>query len=399
MTFAMPAVPARYDFRALFRRAMPWLTGLGFVVLAMLLVDTDTHSDNFIRNNIQVFFIGSIFLAAIFLTVRNLNPWRNMRLELLISIWLLVAGFMPMITYANQLNQLVYVVFPIPLAKVILPQGDGSPFFAITVIMLNIIVMTARNALATYREDRVMRSLVNNGLAIYGFLAIVVWIFMHFTYVGSHVFYMSSHFQIVKAMIERSAELGKPLGPVKVFDSDAQLTKYYDEKLGHLSKTKSAELEEKMRVFNGIRHAGFPNEQLTWGAMHDFWDWMQMVFNLDMHGYEGNFYWQMGVVVPKGDDYGDERISHWFLVTLNKDGKIYAYADFNPTFKAKEQNHIYNFLYICAHILFMSAFGYLVYLHRKRFPKVERKKLRLARAAASTPAPSGMAPDAEPHNA
>ena len=60
--------------------------------------------------------------------------------------------------------------------------------------------------------------MISNGIFIYGVLTIGVWVFAHFTYIGTNLYYISEETKLIDSLVETSIQSNKILIPkLKVY--------------------------------------------------------------------------------------------------------------------------------------------------------------------------------------
>lgn len=225
---------------------------------------------------------------------------------------------------------------------------------------------------------KIERQVLWTGLGVYGIINIMIWVFTHFSFVGSNYVYMHQSLKYVDQIVtyydskkERDVFNLKEL---HFFKTKEDLLNYYK----HPMFQERANQEDRIGFLNGslnvierFENPGTIELGLNYGNMERFHDWMSVVMNAKNLGQdkEKNTVWniELSPAIYVNPQYQDVTRHSLMYVKKASDGSgYYGYIVFDRVFKDMKQNYFFNLMFGLFHLIFIPLFIYLLFLHKKK---------------------------------
>lgn len=225
---------------------------------------------------------------------------------------------------------------------------------------------------------KIERQVLWTGLGVYGIINILIWVFTHFTFVGTNYIYMHQSVKYVDRIVEfydnKQEKERFALKELRYFKNKDELLAYYK----HPLFMERANQKDRIGFLNGslsvIERFDQPGANIEIGIsynnMERFHDWMSVVMNWKHLGQDRqkNSVWnvELSPAIYVDPKYQDVTRHSLMYVKKAKDGGYYGYIVFDRTFKDFRQNYIFNLLFGLFHLIFIPLFIYLLHLHKKK---------------------------------
>lgn len=277
----------------------------------------------------------------------------------------------------------VEYLWPYRFVKVSLIDGNLLWTFMLA-LYIGIFLMIYGNWFVRHKKLKdgfwkIERQLMYTGLGLYGVLAILVFIFTHFTFVGSNYMYIENSLRYVDKIVDYYDEIGErqnfALKELKHFDDISSLKSFYG---APIFKNRVATGKNKIEFYNA---AYYLIEDLEKNGFHDlppmkyeditrFHDWLQISYNLNLKKSlikeKKLWYTEITPTVLSAKHEEEEVLRHSVLyIKQDKAGGYYAYFTLDRTFKDHKVNYIYNLFFVLFHVFYIGFFIYLLNIHRK----------------------------------
>lgn len=349
-----------------------------FFVTPPFVYGLDTTSVNFFRNFIQTYFFVFVFFGAVFMPFYVLEIIKNTGLLALMCFGATLISFDWLFKHIGLLNEwTVHLLFPFNFVRA--SVDEGSPAWAITIILVSFVILFIKNWINDKKnpkpkKNELLSSFFKNGLMAYAFLAVSIWVFTHFTYLGTHTYYMMGNIKyidkITHVLDEKEENNYMPIHGLHKVKSVDEAIKVIDDYKKYKTNDKIEQIETMKREWIDALNGKNP-KVTTYDNMSKFWDWLEIVFNFEFVGYKNNTFWHSSLSVPKEYDYDLAR--HAMLYArLAPDGSYWLYIELNNNFKGYKQNYFFNFMYLVFHAVFIGLFIWLYSIHKKRLSNKEQ---------------------------
>lgn len=366
-------------------------------ISSFILFDYDVSSVKYLPRLVSLLFI--------FLTAAGLLYWvffaifKKKMLFLPLTLSLAITNFLCILnlyfdSYAIGLNNwlnhyLIVIFFPFNFFKVSLDDGNLGWSLAVAAYLgLGLIIygnwfLKNKNGFENKYEKQVMY--VGGGL--YLFLFPIIFVFTHFTFVGSNYQYMQGMLQYTNGAVEVYEKQNKrdhfDIKELKWFPDMKSAHNYY---LNPEYKNSISNAPTKLDVYNKAmnrfeifeQYGWYDKEKVNYDTMTRFHDWVQVAynFNFDEVDKKNKVTWftEISLVLKNTSENDEDLLRHSvFYIKELKDGSVYVMLDFNRTFKDHKMNYIFNLFFVLYHIIYLALFAYLVSLHSNK--RMKGKKL------------------------
>lgn len=234
-------------------------------------------------------------------------------------------------------------------------------------------------------DNKAQKRLVFMGLGLYLLLFPFVFIFTHFSFVGSNFQYIqdqlkytNQNVQIYSANAQRDYFNNQEL---KWFPNIEQAVKYYRDPL--FAKRNQIfddnKVDQQEYFENALHHleqaqylsqnGWHDKEKLRYANIQNFNQWVQIAYNINFDGVDGKSktMWFADLVGPEAfstKNVREDIFRHCILyIKENEDKSVYVMLDFNRVFKDHKINYIFNTFFVVFHFIYIALFGYLITLH------------------------------------
>lgn len=364
---------------------------LAFLVQTTLLFKQDIHSTKFLP-----MFVGMLFItltvnlslyAVFFLAFRKKEFYRPAFFTMILSAIAIYIALNYQALYERigviMNTILVEHLWPFRFVKVSLIDGNLLWTFMLA-LYIGIFLMIYGNWFVRHKklQDgfwKIERQLMYTGLGLYGVLAILVFIFTHFTFVGSNYMYIENSLRYVDKIVDYYDDIGEKenfaIKDLKYFNDVGSLKSFYG---APIFKNRVATGKNKIEFYNS---AYYLIEDLERNGFHDipamkyedisrFHDWLQISYNLNLRkslvSEKKLWYTEITPTVLSSKHEEEEVLRHSVLyIKQGKSGGYYAYFTLDRTFKDHKVNYIYNLFFVLFHVFYIGFFIYLLNIHRK----------------------------------
>ncbi len=318
----------------------------------------------FIRNNVfKSLFFGQLFGGILMFVLWN----RNFDIYYLIN------------TYMD--NLLVRYAMPFQFIQASIRGGSQLWAFMLS-FYVGIILLIYGNWFVNKRKNKdglwkIERQVLWTGLGVYGIINIMIWVFTHFSFVGSNYIYMHQSLkhvdQIVTYYDSKKEHNIFNLKELHFFKTKEDLLNYYKNPMFQ----ERANQEDRIGFLNGslnvierFENPGTIENGLTYDKMERFHDWMSVVMNSKNLGQDKqkNTVWniELSPAIYVEPQYQDVTRHSLMYVKKASDGSgYYSYIVFDRVFKDMKQNYFFNLMFGLFHLIFIPLFIYLLFLHKK----------------------------------
>lgn len=365
-------------------------------ISAYILFDYDISSVKYLPRLISLLFI--------FLTASGLLYWvffaffKRKMLFLPLTLSLAVTNAICILNlyfdpYALDLNNtlnhyLVVLVVPFNFIKVSMDDGNLGWSLALACYLGAGLMIYGNWFLKNKNgfENKYEKQVMYIGGGLYLFLFPIIFVFTHFTFVGTNYQYMQGMLQYTDEAVKVYEKQGKrdffDIKALKWFPSIKEAENYYK---NPNFKNSISNAPTKLDVYNKavnrleiLQEFGwYEKEPVRYNKMERFHDWIQVSYNFNFDGVkkEEKITWFTEIsLVLKNTSANDEdllRHSVFYMKEL-KDGSVYVMLDFNRTFKDHKMNYIFNLFFVLYHILYLALFAYLLSMHSNKHMKSKK---------------------------
>lgn len=224
---------------------------------------------------------------------------------------------------------------------------------------------------------KIERQVIWTGLGVYGIINLMIWMFTHFSFVGSNYINMEYLMKYVdKIVVQYDKEDRRDMFAVKdlrYFERFEDIKAYY-RRPEFLARSGGDDRRDFYNTvydtMDQIEKNGFHGSKpVTYQSMTRFHDWMGVVFNTNYNGADPKLKtaWllELSSSVTSAPNWQDVARHSLFYIKQRDNGHYYVYFSFDRSFKDYRSNYLFNFFFIIFHLVFLPLFGYLVYLHRR----------------------------------
>lgn len=232
-------------------------------------------------------------------------------------------------------------------------------------------------------ENKYEKQVIYLGGGTYLFLFPIIFIFTHFTFVGSNYQYVQAMIRYTDSAVQIYEKQNKhdlfQINELKWFPSIEHAQVYYKSdsftnKFKGVNNKKEF-YDKSMRKLNSIVENGWYDQpKMTYDNMTDFNHWVAISYNFNMDATEKDskrsWYSDLSIVLTNTADKEQDLLRHSiFYIHEAADGSVYSVIDFSRTFKDHKMNYIFNLFFVLYHILYLSLFTYLLQLHNNKHMK------------------------------
>jgi hypothetical protein len=389
-----------YNFLEKIKGVSIWIYLFMFIQIIIsgyILFDYDISSVKYLPRLVSLLFI--------FLTVSGLlywlffSLWKKKLLILPLSISLMITNILCILnlyfnSYAAKVNRFlnsILVETSIPMKFVHVSMDDSNISWSLAIAFylgLGLIIygnwfIKNRNGFENKYEKQVMYL----GGGTYLLLFPIIFVFTHFTFVGTNYQYMQGMLQYTNSAVEIYEKQGKKdffdIKELKWFPNMKTARNYYSHpdfkaKISNAPTKVAFHKQAIDRMDNLIKHNWFDKNKMTYDNMNDFQDWIQVAYNFNFDGIEKQnkrtWFTSINIVLTNTSENDEDLLRHsTFYLKELPNGSVYAMLDFNRTFKDHKMNYIFNLFFVLYHILYLALFAYLLSLHSNK--RMKSKKL------------------------
>lgn len=232
-------------------------------------------------------------------------------------------------------------------------------------------------------DNKYEKQVMYLGGGTYLFLFPIIFVFTHFTFVGSNYQYVQSMIRYtdsaVKVYEKKEQRDLFQISELKWFPSLNSAHSYYKSSAFTDTITgvnnKKEFYNKAMNKFDSvIEHGWYQQKKMTYDDMTDFNHWVSIAYNFNMDAVEKDnqraWYSDLSIVLTNTAEKEQDLLRHSiFYIYEAKDGSVYSVIDFNRTFKDHKMNYIFNLFFVLYHIIYLSLFAYLLQLHNNKHMK------------------------------
>lgn len=343
-------------------------------------------------------FFGTIFIALIvnasffsifFFFNRKKEYYKYGFFSLLCSnaaIYLFVNN-PPLFDYFSKLMSSVFLESIVKIRFVQVSVNDGGLFWIVMLCFyISLFLIIYGNWIVKNKKMvdgfwKIERQLFYTGLGIYGVLILLIFIFTHFTFVGSNYMYMEGLLKYTDKIVDMYDRKNQydnfQLKDLKYFKSIDDAYSYYANPV-YKNRVYIGKNEDKIEYYNRflnnlieIKKNGIVDkEKLKYEKINNFSDWVQISYNLSFKGSSATEKksWELKLIpILRGTGDLEEilRMSTFYIKESNEKG-YYVYYVMDRTFKDFKMNYIFNSFFILFHIVFLLLFAYLLKIHQRK---------------------------------
>ena len=377
------------------------MASLGWLV-QLWIVGTNEPIDStkFLPKVISLIFISinvnlAVFLACFFVLKRKANRvWKALAISATLSFGAIVLALFFKEQYAElgvYLNYwIVETVIGLKFVKV--SVIDGNLFWTVMLAAyVGLVLMIYGNWFAGKKQEgetKVERTILWTGLGVYGIVSAFVFVFTHFTFVGSNYLYIEKQARALHQTIQVFESKGKKLEEMKglhYFETLADALAFYKEPARYQQNTNTKNKKEfydsALGKLASIEKNGFYDlPPLTYENIERFHDWVQISYNFSFNKeskqHQAAWYAEITPTVGDAKTEMQERLRHAMMyVAKSKLGGYYVMVSLDRTFKDFKVNYIFNVFFILFHIIYISFFVWLIRIHKHK--KLKESAIRV----------------------
>lgn len=362
-----------------------------FFLQTLLLFKQDIHSPRFLTTFTSILFVSLTFNFAfyvlVFLFRRKKEFYKNGFYTLIPSI--LGTGMalnFPSLygPFEQKINSfLVTSVWPYKFMQVSLHDGNFVWLLMLGLYLGLFFIIYGYWFVRNKKHDnpdgfwKIDRQLMFLGLGVYGCISIFIFIFTHFTFVGSNYIYMENEFRYVDKMADHYEQINEQnnfsVKELHYFKNIEEVKNFYQEPAFAnrmmQGQNRTDFYKTAISFINSSTEQKFPSFSLmTYQNMQRFHDWIEISDNFNFMGSTQDKMWYAELtpldVIYKGDSHDVLRHSLLYIKkTIH--GGYYVYFVQDRTFKDFHMNNIFNIFFIIFHLVYIALFIYLLRIHRK----------------------------------
>lgn len=386
-----------------------------FLFWQLYLLKYDLNSVKFLPRLVSLIFIGlslnAVLFTIFFLIYRKKDFYKPAAFALLFSdIAIFTTINYPQIyDYFGVILDTLLVKHIIPVHFVGIAVSDGNLFWALMLgLYISIFLFVYGNWFVRNKKIddgfwKIERQFFYTGLGLYGILVPFIFIFTHFTFVGSNYMYMEGLLKytdkIVSIYDKNNTKEIFQLKDLKYFNSLKEVVTYYESALFKNRIVMAEDFKEseqnlhnpqveRKRIISGdnkgdfyysaidklekIKKEGFKQkEKLTYSSITRFHDWIQVAYNVSFDGIDSAerkmWYLEITPTIIKAKEEQEDVLRHSILyIKEAKNGGYYVYFTLDRVFKDHKMNYIFNFFFVLFHLLYIGFFIYLLKIHQKK---------------------------------
>ncbi len=232
-------------------------------------------------------------------------------------------------------------------------------------------------------ENKYEKQVMYLGGGTYLFLFPLIFVFTHFTFVGSNYQYIHSMIKYTDSAVQVYDKQGKTdyfdIKELKWFPNMHSAYNYLSSEAYKATLTgtnnKKDFYDTSMSKFADIMDKGwYDKPKVSYETMKEFNHWVAVSYNFNMDAVNKEtktaWYSELGNVLTNTAQNEQDLLRHSiFYIHELDDGSVYLLLDFNRTFKDHKINYIFNLFFVLYHIIYLSRFAYLVYIHNNKHKK------------------------------
>lgn len=223
---------------------------------------------------------------------------------------------------------------------------------------------------------KIERQVIWTGLGVYGIINMLIWMFTHFSFVGSNYVNMEYLMKYVdRIVVQYDKEDRRDLFAIRelrYFESFEDVKAYY-RRPEFLARSggndRKSFYNAVYQQLESIEKSGFVSPRMSYDKMERFHDWMSVAFNTRYIGTDAPtkkaWLLELSSVTTSSPNWQDVARHSLFYVKQRDNGHYYVYFSFDRSFKDYRSNYLFNIFFILFHLVFLPLFAYLVYLHRR----------------------------------
>lgn len=386
------------------------------VCFQLYLLKYDIHSVKFLPRLVSLIFIAlslnAVLFTTFFLIFRRREFYKPCALALICAdaAIYVTLNYPTVYDYFGVVMDTLLVKKLIPVHFVQVAVSDGNLFWSLMLgLYISIFLFVYGNWFIRNKklDDgfwKIERQFFYTGLGLYGILVPFIFIFTHFTFVGSNYLYMEGLLKYTDKVVafydKENRQDNFQLKDLHYFPTLDSALKFYQDKAyvariitGKNSYVPTKEdltnpLVERSRIISGdnkadfymtsmdklqqLKDKGFENpKKLTYETITRFHDWVQVAYNVSFNGqnqeHQKLWYQEITPTVLQAKEQQEDVLRHSILyVQKAHAGGYYIYFTLDRTFKDHKMNYIFNFFFVLFHVLYISFFIYLLNLHKKK---------------------------------
>lgn len=365
------------------------LANLALLALQFALFPWDPDSTKFVPRVIDSMFLLVSYTAGTFILCFLL-----LRKRLLLALFVaqLVGTFLLAITIHKQFGlfdivnrwmdgSLVVPVFDLQFVRASTSFGSQlGPFFYGLYAGIALLIYGnwfVRNRRLNDGYWKIDRQVIWTGLGVYGIINLLIWMFTHFSFVGSNYVNMESMMKYVDRVVDQYDQEDRrdlfAIRELRYFESFEQVKAFY----GRPEFLARAGGNDRKDFYNAVYNRldwlekqGFRSPgDMSYDKMGRFHDWMSVLFNTNYNGVDSvakkAWMLELSTAITNAPHWQDVTRHSLFYVKQRSNGHYYVYFSFDRSFKDYRSNYLFNVFFILFHLAFLPLFAYLVYLHRR----------------------------------
>jgi hypothetical protein len=380
------------------------LAALGWLVQFWIVFSNEPiESTKFLPKVISLVFISinvnlAVFLACFFIFKKTTHRiWKSLAISAALSLGAIILALFFKEQYAEigvYLNYLVVETL-IGLRFVKVSVIDGNLFWTVMLAAyVGLALMIYGNWFSGRKQEgetKVERTLLWTGLGVYGVTSAFVFVFTHFTFVGSNYLYIEKHARVVHQTIQTFEAKGKKVEDLKglhYFPNLSEAVDFFTEPTRYQQNTSTKNKQEfydtALNKLKSIEHHGFQDSPtLVYDKIERFHDWVQISYNFSFNkeskAQQTAWYSEITPTVGDAKAEAQERLRHSMMyVAKSKQGGYYVMVTLDRTFKDFKVNYIFNLFFILFHVFYIGFFVWLMNVHRHKNLKQSQLKRTLS---------------------
>ncbi len=363
---------------------------LQVVIQALFLLDYDLNSVKFLPRVISLVFVALIVNGVCFGLFFLLFKRKLLVLPLALALMLsnsLIFLNLYQGKLAFQINQFlgdrfINDIFSIRFVNASVNDGNLSWGIALGTYVGILLIIYGQWFIKKKNDfdNKVEKQLIFMGLGIYLVLFPFVFVFTHFTFVGSNYQYMQALIKYTHSATEIYEKDNQRdtfnIKELKWFPNMQEAVSYYKSPKfkGQVStsKNKTEFYNSAIGKLDKVFYDGWKDKPpVKYSEIERFHDWVQISYNFNFDGVNAQnktvWYSEISPVIGNARQKDEDLLRHSVLYLRElKDGSVYSMIDFNRTFKNHKMNYIFNFFFILYHVFYIGLFLYLITLHSKK---------------------------------
>lgn len=372
------------------RFILPFLLISQILIQVYFLFDYDVSSVKFLPRVVSLVFVALIVNAVCFTTFFFLFRRRIFKIPAILG--LLLSNILIYITLYQKslsflINQnlgdfLINAVLHVRFINVAVSDGNLSWAVALG-IYIGIALLIFGQWFVRKKTDfdnKVEKQLIYLGLGLYLILLPFVFVFTHFTFVGSNYQYIQGIFQYTDSAVKIYEEDNQKdyfqIRELRWFPNVHTAVEYYKQPQFTQdimnSKNKKSFYEAAIYKLNTLEQHGWQErEKMTYDKMESFHHWVQVSYNFNLEGEnikeQTLWYSEISPVITDARKNDQDLLRHSILyLHQTPQGDVYAMFNFDRTFKDHRMNYIFNMFFILYHFVYLGLFVYLITIHDKK---------------------------------